>query len=292
MHDTATDKPTLSLSQFRTLQELIRARSGICFHEAKKYLLESRLRPRLTELGVATFEEYLALLSAVAGGEDEFHAMCDRITINETSFFRDPEQFDHFERCLLPHLLQRRAGERRLRLWSAACSSGEEPYTFAILLHRLLGVRLADWRIEILGTDLSARMLAFAREGVFTDDTLRGASDLVRQRYFAEAGERFRLDPQIASMVHFQEHNLLDRAGAADFGSFDVICCRNVLIYFDEEMKQRSLGLFEEHLAADGCLLIGHSETLHGLSTPLTEIHTPQAHCWCWPETLAAGLCA
>ncbi len=292
MHDTATDKPTLSLSQFRTLQALIRARSGISFQDAKKYLLESRLRSRLSELGLTTFEAYLALLTAADGGVAEFQALCDRVTINETSFFRDPAQFDHFERCLLPQLLQRRAGNRRLRLWSAACSSGEEPYTFAILLHRLLGVRLADWRIEILGTDLSGRMLAVARAGVFSADTLRGASDQVRRRYFAQSGERFRLDPQIASMVHFQEHNLLDRSGAADFGSFDVICCRNLLIYFDEEMKQRSLGLFEEHLTADGCLLIGHSETLHGLGTALTEIHAPQAHCWCRPEAVAAGLCA
>ncbi|MFG0252791.1 MAG: CheR family methyltransferase, partial [Phycisphaerales bacterium JB038] len=262
MHDAVTDKPRLSQAQFRTLQDLIHARSGITFHRGKQHLLESRLAPRLAALQMSDYEQYLALLTAPEQGESEFQALCEQITINETSFFRDAEQFDCLERYLLPELLQQRAASRRLRIWSAACSSGEEPYTFAILLHRLLGVRLSDWRIEILGTDLSGRMLQIAREGIYSAETLRSTAAPIRRRYFEPLGERFRIDPQVASMVHFQEHNLLDGPAGAGFGEFDLVCCRNLLIYFDETMKQRCLECLSAHLADDGCLLVGHSEKI------------------------------
>ncbi len=285
---TATAAPKLSDAQFAKLRKIIYDRSGIHFQDTKKYVLESRLGRRLQELEFNNYDEYLMFLTVGPYRDDEFQEMFNRITINETSFFRNEPQLEVFEKQILPELLERRAGVKRLRVWSAACSSGEEPYTLAMMLHRTLGVRLSDWRIEILGTDISEKILQTAAKGEYTNYSIRTTSPLIVERYFKKAGPLFIIDPTIRSMVTFEKHNLKDKMAAKRHGIWDVIFCRNVLIYFDKAMKEQVINTFGEQLAADGTLFIGHSETLRDLNTPFQPLAIPQGFCYSKVSATAA----
>lgn len=276
MPTTATRK-AMTDAQFTTLRTIIYKRAGIHFPDNKKYVLESRLGKRLDELNIDDFDQYAALLSMGPYQVEEFQEMFNRITINETSFFRNEPQLEAFERIVLPELLEARRATKRLRVWSAACSSGEEPFTLAIMVHRTLGVRLADWRVEILGTDISEKALAVADSGVYSNYAMRSTPDLVQKRYFREQGGKFTLSDDIRSMVRFETHNLKDRLAARRFGTWDVIFCRNVMIYFDDAMKSEVVDTFADQLAPDGRLFIGHSETLRSLDTPFEQTGPAQA---------------
>ncbi|MFO0831351.1 MAG: protein-glutamate O-methyltransferase CheR [Phycisphaerales bacterium] len=265
--------------QFQQMRTLIYTRSGIYFPDTKKYVLESRLTQRLIELELEDFEQYYMFLSTGPYQSDEFQEMFNRITINETSFFRNEPQLDVFEKQVLPELLEARKNTRRLRLWSAACSSGEEPYTLAILLHRTLGARLAEWNIEVLGTDISEKVLEVATSAEYSDYAVRTTPALVKQRYFTQEGGKWMLTPAIRNMVNFQLHNLKDKLGSRRFGTFDVIFCRNVLIYFDDPMKDAVVSTFFDQLAPDGTLFIGHSETIRGTSQ-FTPTNIAQGFCY------------
>jgi chemotaxis protein methyltransferase CheR len=273
-------KSAMSDKQFSELRKIIYTRSGIHFPDTKKYVLESRLGQRLTELEIDDFDQYIQFLSVGPYQADEFQEMFNRITINETSFFRNEPQLDILEKRILPELIEARKGVKRLRLWSAACSSGEEPYTLAIMLHRTLGVRLADWRIEIMGTDISEKVLEVAQEGRYTEYSMRSTAPLVRQRYFKQDGLYYTIDPTVKSMVTFGLHNLKDRVAAKRFGQWDIIICRNVMIYFDDEMKKQLLGTFADQLADDGTLFIGHSETIRPGEAPFSALPIPQGFCY------------
>jgi chemotaxis protein methyltransferase CheR len=268
---------TMSDRQFDQLRRIIYERAGIHFQDTKKYVLESRLSRRLEELEFDNYDQYIMFLTAGPYQMDEFQEMFNRITINETSFFRNEPQLDHFEKITLPDLLEKRKAAKKLRIWSAACSSGEEPYTLAIQVHRTLGVRLPDWRIEILGTDISEKVLDLAAAGKYVHYSIRNLNPLVLKRYFRENGSFFELDPTIMSMVHFEKLNLKDSSAAMRFGSFDVIFCRNVLIYFDDTMKTHCAKVFHRQLAADGTLYIGHSETLRNIPVAFAALNVPQA---------------
>jgi len=264
-------------AQFNQLRKIVYDRAGIHFQDSKKYVLESRLSRRVEELGFDDFDQYLMFLTAGPYQMDEFQEMFNRITINETSFFRNEPQLDAFEREVLSELLTKRAKTKTLRIWSAACSSGEEPYTLAMQVHRSLGVRLSDWRIEILGTDISEKVLMQAQTGVYTHYAVRSLNPMVLNRYFKQDGQQYILDPTIKSMVHFEKLNLKDRHAARRFGTFDVIFCRNVLIYFDDVMRTQVVQTFHDQLADDGTLLIGHSESLRNLDVAFESLAMPQA---------------
>jgi chemotaxis protein methyltransferase CheR len=273
----ATASMTMSPAQFEQLRKLIYERSGIWFPDAKKYVLESRLARRLEELEFENFDQYLMFLTIGPYMDDEFQEMFNRITINETSFFRNEPQLEVFEHDVLPKLLEARRNEKRLRIWSSACSTGEEPYTLAIQIHRTLGVRLADWRIEILGSDISEKVLIAAQAGRYASYSTRSMPPLVFQKYFKQVGGFSQIDPAIQSMVHFERLNLKDAVAARRFGIFDVIFCRNVLIYFDEPMKHHCVKMFHNQLAKDGTLFIGHSESLRNVPVPFEQLPNPQA---------------
>lgn len=262
----------MSAEQFRTLRDIIYQRAGITFTENKKYVLESRLCRRLQELEIDNYDQYIAFLSTGPYQGDEFNELFNKITINETSFFRNPPQLESFEKETLAGLLASRAGQKRLRIWSAACSSGEEPYTLAIQVHRTLGLRLADWKIEILGTDISDRVLGIAQGGRYTEYAMRGLPPLVQQRYFRKDGHEWAIDPAVAALVRFEELNLKDRLAIKRLGQFDVIFCRNVMIYFDDAMRKQVVSMFHESLAPDGALYIGHSETLRDLGVGFEQV--------------------
>ena len=280
---------TMSDKQFAALRKIVYDRSGIHFPDNKKYVLESRLSRRLDELNIDNFDQYITFLSFGPYRDDEFQEMFNRITINETSFFRNEPQLLVFERQVLPQLLLARKAQKRLRIWSAACSSGEEPYTLAMQIHRSLGVQLMDWRIEILGTDISEKVLVTAQEGRYTHYSMRGVSPLVTQRYFRKDGEFFHIDPTIRSMVHFELLNLNDTFAAKRFGTWDVIFCRNVMIYFDDAMKAKVCKLFHDQLAPDGTLFIGHSETLRGLPVAFELMPRPEAFAYTKPALRGAA---
>ncbi|MCA9299804.1 MAG: protein-glutamate O-methyltransferase CheR, partial [Phycisphaerales bacterium] len=164
--------------------------------------------------------------------------------------------------------------------WSAACSTGEEPFTLAMQVHRSLGVRLSDWHVEILGTDISEKVLSVAQKGEYSNYSMRTTSPLILQRYFKEQGGKYILDDTIRSMVAFEIHNLKDRLAARRHGTWDVIFCRNVMIYFDEEMRRSVLETFHQQLANDGYLFIGHSESLRGLDAQFEALPIPQGFCY------------
>ncbi|MEO1510601.1 MAG: protein-glutamate O-methyltransferase CheR [Planctomycetota bacterium] len=267
----------MSAPQFKQLSEIIYKRAGIHFPESKKYILESRLSQRLRELDIEDFDQYIMYLTMGPYQSDEFQEMFNRVTINETSFFRNEPQLDVFENHVLPELLEARASSKRLRVWSAACSSGEEPFTLAMQLDRSLGARLSDWTIEILGTDISEKALNVANAGVYSDYALRTTSDLIKSRYFKQVGATWELDPKIRQMVRFELHNLKDRLAAKRHGTWDVIFCRNVMIYFDDEMKRQVVGTFFDQLAPDGTLFIGHSESIREVGTQFEALSVPQA---------------
>ncbi|RMH27402.1 MAG: protein-glutamate O-methyltransferase CheR [Planctomycetota bacterium] len=275
-----TIRVSMTDSQFKALSKIIYDRSGIHFPDAKKYILESRLTHRLQELDLEDFDQYVALLSMGPYQQDEFQEMFNRITINETSFFRNDAQLDVFEKQILPQLLEARAKTRRLRIWSAACSTGDEPFTLAILIHRTLGIRLSDWNIEILGTDISEKALNVALAGQYTNYSVRSTPKMVLDRYFKFDGRLYTLNEDIRKMVSFEKHNLKDRLAAKRHGIWDVIFCRNVLIYFDDAMKNQVIGMFHDQLAPDGTLFIGHSERIKDIAGKFEQMPIPQGFCY------------
>jgi chemotaxis protein methyltransferase CheR len=267
----------LSDAEFASLRSIIYKRSGISFQDSKRYVLESRLARRLDELEMDNFDQYIAYLTMGPYQMEEFQEMFNRITINETSFFRNEPQLNFFETSVLAEILEKRKATKRLRIWSAACSSGEEPYTIAMQVHRTLGVRLPDWKVEILGTDISEKVLSLAQGGRYTSFSFRSVSPLIQQKYFKQDKSEWLIRDDIKQMVNFELHNLKDTLAAKRRGQWDVIFCRNVMIYFDDDMKRQCAQMFHDALADDGYLFIGHSETLRNLDVPLVQINAPQA---------------
>lgn len=274
---TTTGLLNISDTDFERLRKIIYDRSGIHFQDTKRYVLESRLSRRLEELELDDFGQYIDFLTMGPYQTEEFQEMFNRITINETSFFRNQPQLDVFESLILTRLLEARASTKRLRLWSAACSSGEEPYSLAMMVHRTLGIRLPDWRVEILGTDISEKVLALAAEGVYSDFSFRSVDETIKRRYFKQTPEGHVLDPEIKSMVNFEQQNLRDTLRAKRHGKWDIIFCRNVMIYFDDDMKQQTVQLFYDQLADDGVLFIGHSESIRSTGVPFQPLGEAKA---------------
>lgn len=261
----------LSDREFRSLQELIYREAGIHLSEAKKALVSGRLTRRLRALGLDNFKDYYEQVEANA---DERTAMLDCISTNETRFFREPKQFDFLEATVLPHW--RALGDsgtipKKIRVWSAACSSGEEPYTLAMVL----GTHFPEsdgWSVEILASDLSTRVLSAAREGVWPIERSNDIPERFRKAWMlrgirSEEG-RMRAHPRLKSMIEFRRINLNDRNYAIR-DSFDLIFCRNVLIYFNRESKTDVINRLTQHLSPTGLLFLGHAESLTGTSHTL-----------------------
>ncbi|MBY0307328.1 MAG: protein-glutamate O-methyltransferase CheR [Phycisphaerales bacterium] len=272
--------PPLRQEQFDALREIIYSRTGIHFPDARKGVLQSRLARRLTELGLESFHQYVTYLRIAPQRSSELEEMLARVAVTQTAFFRDPSQLSAIAGELLPTLIEARRRERSLRLWCAACATGEDAYTLAILVHRALGERLPDWRIQIVGTDMSAKALAAAEEARYADDALRAVEPALRDRYFNRDGPYWRPDPLVRSLVGFSRHNLKDRPGARQFGLFDAAVCRNALIYFDAAMRSSVASMFAGQLRPDGWLVVGAAESFDGLHVPLAPCGPPGAHAY------------
>ena len=266
-HNSA--QTVLRQEQFDTLRAIVYAHVGMHFPDSKKSVLESRLARRVSELKLESFDQYVQYLTIAPDRDAELQEMLSRVTVNHTSFFRDPQQLEYLRSTALPRLIESKRRDRSLRIWSAACSSGEEAYTLAVLVHQALGERLPDWRVEILGTDVSAKALAAAQQARYTDESVRAVDPAVRERYFRQDGPYWSPDPLVRSMVSFDSHNLKDRLGAKRYGTWDAIVCRNALIYFDDAMKSRVASMFADQLGENGWLAVGASESIDPSNAPL-----------------------
>jgi len=269
----------MSAQDFLAIREFIYARTGIFFNESKQYFLENRLNRRIQELNLSSYRDYLAHLQGMSGKE-ELKQLFNEITTNETSFWRNPPQIEAFQRIVLPDAvsLAKARGANRLRLWSAACSSGEEPYTLAMVCQEAKDGLLRGMQVEVVATDISEKVLAMAREGVYGSYTLRNLTPVqVRQHFVQEGPDSFRVKPELQQMISFRNFNLVDYANYKTLGTFDVIFCRNVLIYFDEAVKGKVIKGFHEVLQSKAFLLVGHSESIHSFNVGFELMHFSKA---------------
>ncbi len=256
-------------ADFDYLCTFIRARSGLALTPEPRYLLESRLQPLGRTRGFETLEALVRALRA-GGDADLERAVVEAMTTNETFFFRDKTPFDTLRNDVLPRLLEARASTRMLRIWCAAASTGQEPYSLAMMLDQM-GERLAGWRIEILATDLSTQALERARAGLYSQfEVQRGLPVQLLLRYFTQAGDQWQIAPELRGRITFRPFNLM--RDFAPLGTFDVVFCRNVLLYFDMAMKADILARIGRQIAPDGCLFLGAAETVIGLGEEV-EMH-------------------
>jgi chemotaxis protein methyltransferase CheR len=269
---------SLADKDFELFRDYIYNLCGIYFHSSKKYFLESRLARRMDEAGISSHVEYHKLLKSGPGGSQELKKLLDEITTNETCFFRNLPQLSALENKLLPEVVATKGkiGFRKLRIWSAASSSGEEAYTMAMILLEKRVALLKDWIIEIVGTDINETVLAQAREGIYNSYSVRNTPDFYLKKYFKqESSERYILSPEVKKLVTFNHLNLYDDTKMIFMKSFDFIFCANVLIYFDTASKSKVVQHFYNNLQPYGYFFVGQSESLHGVNDNFKTVHFP-----------------
>ena len=258
---------SLGNETFRLLRDMIYEQSGIFFPESKKYLLENRLRRRLEERNCQTFEDYYYFLKYDPGREGEFLCLFDVVTTNETSFFRDPGQLMAFENGVLHTLVKEKEtrGEKRLRFWSAGCSTGEEPYTLAIIIKERQE-QLKNWTVEIMASDISEGVLQSAKRAIYNQNAIRNTPPAILTRYFRNSGGNYAVKEEVKNLVRFYRLNLFDQARVRAVRGMDVVFCRNVLIYFEDKAKKHVVSWFYDSLNPGGYLFLGRAESLYNIS--------------------------
>jgi chemotaxis protein methyltransferase CheR len=261
----------LTPQEYDYLRKLLKDRSGLVLSSDKQYLLESRLLPIVRRLDLGSLGGLVAKLRA-PGSEPLIVQVVEAMTTNESFFYRDKVPFDNFSEAIMPALLAARANQRRIRIWCAAASTGQEPYSLAMCLKEM-GAKLAGWRVEIVATDLSLEVLEKATAGVYSQfEVQRGLPVTLLIKYFAQKGDTWQISPEIRAMVQYRPFNLLH--DFAQLGQFDVVFCRNVLIYFDQQAKIDILHRIAKLMPSDGYLVLGAAETVVGLTEafkPLTD---------------------
>ncbi|HEX8960478.1 MAG TPA: protein-glutamate O-methyltransferase CheR [Geobacteraceae bacterium] len=257
----------MSDEEFRLIRDVIYSHCGLFFDSDTKYLLEKRLARRLPLHQLQGFKEYHHFLKYDRKKEQELSDLMDILTTNETYFFREAFQLKALTEEILPELqaLKEARGEKMLRIWSAGCSTGEEPYTIAMLILEMGCFR--DWRVEIVGTDISQRVLQQSRKAVYGKSSFRTTEERYLNRFFQEQEGGFRVNDEVRELVTISHLNLFDQNRLALLGKMDVIFCRNVIIYFDHVAKKRVVETFYRMLREGGYLLLGHSESLMNIST-------------------------
>jgi chemotaxis protein methyltransferase CheR len=264
--------PAMKPEEFRLLRELIQDHCGLWFRDESAYLLERRLWPRLQFHGHASFGEYYRYLRYDLARRAELETAVELLTTNETYFWREPQQLRAFGEEILPLLAQENARDRRLRVWSAGCSTGEEAYTIAIMLSR--SGLFAGWELDVLGSDISRRVLGVARAGAYGPHAFRSPeSEVVRPWFSQSDGGKLTIRPAIRELVTFAHLNLLDGNALAVVGRVDVVFCRNVMIYFDLPARKQVAAMFHQKLRDGGFLLLGHSESLLNITADFELVH-------------------
>lgn len=268
----------LSNKEFVRLSEFIQRELGIKMPEAKKTLLESRLQKRLRFHGMRSYCDYCDYLFSPEGLEEELVYMFDLVTTNKTDFFREPDHFDYLFSTVLPEMMRTEgAGVKRpLMIWSAGCSTGEEPYTMAMVLSEFAAKhKPACFRFQILATDISTRVLEIAAKGVYAEERIEPIPLEMRRKYLLRSKDKekgvVKMSPELRSVMKFRRVNFME----GDFGfreRMDIIFCRNVLIYFDKDTQETLLRRFCGHIVPGGYIFVGHSESLGGLDLPMTRV--------------------
>ncbi|MGJ4915230.1 CheR family methyltransferase [Bradyrhizobium sp. HKCCYLRH2060] len=255
---------------YEFLRKLLRDKSGLDLSADKQYLIESRLLPLARKAGLASISDLVQKLRD--GSSALISQVVEAMTTNETFFFRDKVPFDHFRDVIMPELLKARANRKSIRIWCAACSTGQEPYSLAMSLKEM-GSALSGWRIEIIATDLSQEVLEKSKAGLYSQfEVQRGLPIQLLVKYFKQAGELWQINSDVRGMVQHRQLNLLH--DFSQLGTFDVVFCRNVLIYFDQDTKINIFGRLAKLMEPDGFLVLGAAETVVGLTDvfkPLTD---------------------
>jgi len=260
----------LSEADFELYRKLIYDESGIHFSETNRSILESRLRERLRDKKLGTLQEYYATLLK---DKEELKLLLDSVTTNLTRFFRNQAHFDAIEHFVVPELIKLKQGsaEKKLRLWSAGCSTGEEPYTVAMLLKEILP---PGWTFEIVASDISLKSLMVGKEGFYNENRIQGIPEDYLVKYFEKKGTGYQVKDDIKKLIRFDYHNLKNDSGQR---GLDVVFCRNVLIYFDEAAQKATIDRFYDAMSGHSFLFIGHSESLFGMNTRFEFVKTEWA---------------
>jgi chemotaxis protein methyltransferase CheR len=273
------------------LSKLLNERSGLQLAGDKQYLIESRLLPVARQNNCGSIGDLVAKLKIFAE-EPLRQRVTEAMTINESFFFRDKTPFERFQDSVLPHMQKARAAAKRIRIWCAAASTGQEPYSLAMMFKQA-GREFAGWKIEIVATDISTEVLEKAKSGLYTQfEVQRGLPIQLLLKYFKQDGDQWRISQELRDMVQYRRHNLLD--DFSSLGMFDVIFCRNVLIYFDSKTKEDVLTRISRSLVKDGHLLLGAAETVVGFTSlfmPMPDkrglyVHAPEKK----PESKLAAM--
>jgi chemotaxis protein methyltransferase CheR len=257
-------------ADFEQYRTLIYKESGITFTPTNRSILESRLREKLRNQQNATVKTYFDLIS---GDKEELKNFLDSITTNLTRFFRNQAHFDALEHFVIPELLKikRENSENTLKIWSAGCSTGEEPYTIAMLMNEILS---PPWKYEIVASDISLKCLMTAKEGFYAENRITGIPDAYLQKYFDKVEGGYKVKNAIMSNIRFDYHNLKNNSGLKNL---DIVFCRNVIIYFDEAAQTAVINRFWDSMASRSFLFIGHSESLFGMDTKFEFVKTQWA---------------
>jgi chemotaxis protein methyltransferase CheR len=269
--DSCERQTVMSNHDFRLFRELIYEQCGINLTAAKKTMLAARLRKRLRCLGMDSFGQYYDYVSGAKGRTGELVHMLDVVSTNRTEFFREPKHFDYLLEEALPHMVQSGCWKRgrRLNVWSAGCSSGEEPYTIAMVLAQFVS-RNGSGDFSILATDISARMLNIARKGIYPESAVEKVPPALKHRYMMRGkGTQkgyCRIVPELRDCLQFRRINLNDGRNFGIRIQMDIVFCRNVIIYFDRQTQKNLFEKFYAQMVPGGYLFIGHSETLHGIN--------------------------
>lgn len=256
---------------FRLVRDIIKDYCGLYFDDGARYLLEKRLTRRIRNHHLNDFRDYYRFIRYDKRAEDELSAIMDVLTVNETYFFREQNQLRAFSEEILEELKTVNRGRRALKVWSAGCSTGEEPYTIAMLLNEKASFN--GWDVEIHGSDINQRVLQTARKGVYRKNSFRTTEPYFLNKYFVEEDGAYRIADAVKKYVNFSYLNLLDPFKTRFLGKMDVIFCRNVLIYFDNVSRRRVIDNFYDRLVDGGYLLLGHAESLINTSTAFTLKH-------------------
>jgi len=271
---TEQGQPRLQNREFERLSSFIYQHCGIKMPPAKRTMLEARLQKRLRVLALPSFADYCDYLFSRTGMEQELVAMTDLVTTNKTDFFREPEHFNYLTGKVLPEWQAQFGNRRPFAIWSAGCSTGEEPYTMAMVLAEY-GETNAGFSYSILATDISTRVLEKAHKAIYDDDRIGPISPVMKRKYLLRSKDRasglVRIVPELRDRVRFKRLNFMD----ADFDmrdELDVVFCRNVVIYFDRPTQEKLVNKFCRQLRRGGYLFMGHSETLNGLDVPLVQV--------------------
>ncbi|WP_370459185.1 protein-glutamate O-methyltransferase CheR [Aggregicoccus sp. 17bor-14] len=281
-------RPQMSPEDFRLLRDLVHAHCGILVREDMQFVMERRLAPRLEALGLEDFRAYYRFLRYAPERRAELEAAVEALTTHETYFYREPQQLRALSDELLPQLQRKNARTRRLRFWSAGCSTGEEAYTVAMLLKA--SGRFEGWDVEVYGTDISRRVLEAARRAEYGPSSMRAIPPEVQQRFFVPVSGgagRLRVREDVRAWVSFGQLNLLEPGAAQLVPQVDVVLCRNVMIYFDPAARRQVLRVFHDKLVPGGYLLLGHSENLLNLSADFELVHLRTDLVYRRPEPIA-----